>query len=162
MTAAAPQINEDEGMDVLLVGNNPKEISTIHQYISSLKRPLFRVVIAFKLNRIFRMIRKLKPATILIDDRLNRKLMKRLINRLHRNPNTREIPVTLLKSSNNEFLINADFDNYVLKENLSAENLHNTILSSRRLRFTSIYLYKSYKKSRNFLQKIWLDLRYRL
>ena len=162
MTASVPHESDSESMNVLLVGNNPSEISKMHQYISSLKKPLFRVAIAFNLIRIFRRIRKIKPASILIDDSMNKRRMKRLINRLHRNPNTRDIPVTLLKSSNHQFLINADIDNYILKDNLTAENLHRTIMNSGNLRRTSIYMYKSFKKSRSILQKIWLDLRYRL
>jgi CheY-like chemotaxis protein len=162
MTASVSQESNNESMNILLVGNNPSEISTIHHYISSLKRPLFRVAVIFGFNRIFRKIRKFKPESILIDDRMNRIRMKRLINRLHRNPNTREIPITLLKSSNDEFRINANIDNYVLKDNLTSENLHRMLLNSLKLRRTSIYLYKSYKKSRNLFEKIWLDLRYRL
>ena len=161
MTASVPEETNGESMNILLVGNNASEMSSLHQYISSLKRPLFRVAVIFGFNRIFRRIRKFKPASILIDDRMNRLRMKRLINRLHRNPNTREIPVTLLKSSNDEFRINADIDNYVLKDNLNSENLHRTLLNSLKLRRTSIYLYKSYRKSRNLFEKIWLALRYR-
>ena len=149
-----------EDMNVFLVGNNPAEMSDINDRISSFKKPFFRTIIAFDLKRIFRHIRRSRPVSILIDDRLNRRKLNRLIKRIHRNPKTREIPVTLLKSSNNEFRINAEIDDYILKENLTPENLKKTIINSRRLRRTSIYLYKSYKKSRNILQKIWLDLKY--
>ena len=154
---------ELETMNVLVVGNNPTEIKDIYFQIRKLKNPLFRIAIAFNLRRIFKRIRRFRPASILIDDRMNRKRMNRLIKRLHRNPKTREIPVTLLKSDNQEFRIDAEIDNYVLKENLTSENLRKTILNSRRIRRTNIYLYKSYKRSRHLLQKIWLDLRrYRL
>ena len=55
--------------------------------------------------------------------------------------------------------ISADVDNYILKGNLTAENLRSTILNSRKLRITSIFLYASYKRSRGFIQKIFLHLR---
>ena len=161
MVIAKALDNPDESMNVLLVGNNPGEVSDIYDHISSFKRPIFRIAIAFNLIRIFRRIRKFKPASILIDDRLNRKRLRKLIQRLHRNPNTSEIPVTLLKSTNDEFGIRTGIDEYILKEGLTAEKLRNTILNSRRLRRTSIYLYKSYKMSRNIFQKLWLELRYR-
>lgn len=152
--------NSVESINVLLVGNNPGEVSNIYDHIGSFK-PLFVIAVAFNLRRIFRRIRKFKPASILIDDRLNRKKLRRLIQRLHRNPNTSEIPVTLLKSTNDEFGIRTGIDEYILKEGLTAEQLRNTIINSRRLRRTSIYLYKSYKMSRNIFEKFWLELRYR-
>ena len=123
MTAATTQENGSESMNVLLVGNDPAEISKLYYRINNFKNPLFRIAIAFNLKRIFRRIRRFKPASILIDDRLNRKKLRRLIKRLHRNPNTREIPVTLLKSTNNEVGVGAEIDDFVLKENLTAEKL---------------------------------------
>lgn len=151
--------NEEKSMNVLLVGNNPTEIGVLYASLKSFENPRFNTDTAFHFNNIFRRIIKFRPASILIDDRFNRTKLNRLIKRIHRNPRTRDIPVTLLKSNNRDLGLTADIDNYVLKENLSAENLYNTILNSRQLRRTSIYLYKSYKKSRGFLQKIWLDLR---
>ena len=163
MTSTISNSNEGDTMNVMVVGNNPTEIKDIYFQIRNFKKPFFRIAIAFDLRRIFRRIRRFRPASILIDDRMNRKRMNRLIKRLHRNPKTREIPVTLLKSSNKEFQIDAEIDNYVLKQNLTSENLRRTILNSRKLRRTNIYLYKTYKKSRHLLHKIWLDLRrYRL
>ncbi len=151
--------NGEKSMNVLLVGNNPTEISGLYSSLKSFENPRFNTDTAFHFNNIFRRIIKFRPASILIDDRFNRTKLNRLIKRIHRNPRTRDIPVTLLKSNNEDLGLTADIDNYVLKENLSAENLYFTILNSRRLRRTSIYLYKSYKKSRGLLQKIWLDLR---
>ena len=146
-------------MDILLVGNNPTEIRDIYYRLAGFKNPRFVTHIAFDLTRIFRRIKRFRPYSIIIDDRLNKTKLNRLIKRIHRNPKTCDIPVTVLKSNNDELGIAADVDNYILKENLTAENLHNTIISSRQLRKTSMYLYKSYKRSRNLFQKVLLDLR---
>jgi hypothetical protein len=70
-----------------------------------------------------------------------------------------DIPITLIKTSNRELGIAADVDNYILKENLTAEALKMAVMSSKRLRKTSRYLYRSYKTSLGFLQKLFLDLR---
>ncbi len=150
---------DNNKMDILLVGNNPTEIRDIYYRLADFKNPRFVTHIAFDLTRIFRRIRRFRPYSIIIDDRFNKTKLNRLIKRIHRNPKTREIPVTVLKSNNDDLGIMADVDNYILKENLTAENLHNTIISSRQLRKTSMYLYKSYKRSRNLFQKILLDLR---
>lgn len=160
MTATLIPDKGDKQFDVFLVGNNPAEISDIHNRISSFKNPFFKIAIAFDLQKIFRRIRMSNPVSILLDDRLNKKKLSRLIKRLHRNPKTREIPVTLLKSTNSEFRISGEIDDYVLKDSMTADDLRRAIMNSRRRRRTSIYLYKSYKKSRNFIQKIWLDLKH--
>ena len=157
MNSAEKIVNDK--MDILLVGNNPTEVRDIYYRLAGFKNPRFVTHIAFDLTRLFRRIRRFRPYSIIIDDRLNKTKLNRLIKRIHRNPKTREIPVTVLKSNNDELGIVADVDNYILKENLTAENLHNTIVNSRRLRETSLYLCKSYKHSRNLFQKILLDLR---
>ena len=151
----------DDSMNILLIGNNPRELTEIYSRISTFKSHAFKLEVAFDLRHIFRRIRKFKPSTILIDDRLNSQKLNRLIKRIHRNVHTHEIPVTILKSSNNEFSIEAEVDDYLLKENIDADHLRLSILNSRRLRKTSIYLYKSYRKSRNLFQKIWLELGHR-
>lgn len=158
MTTGINKVDNNK-MDILLVGNNPTEIRDIYYRLAGFENPRFVTHIAFDLTRIFRRIRRFRPYSIIIDDRFSKTKLNRLIKRIHRNPKTREIPVTLLKSNNSELGISADFDNYILKGNLTAENLHSTIINSRQLRKTSLYLYQSYKRSRNLFQKILLDLR---
>ena len=152
-------MSRSEPINVLLLGNNPTEIGDMYQDLQGFDKPHFVTQTAFNFRRIFRKIRKFKPASILIDDKLNRTQLNRLIKRIHRNPNTKDIPITVLKSSNEDLGLSAEIDNYILKENLSADNLYKTILNSHQLRKTSIYLYKRYKKSRNLLQKIRMDLK---
>ncbi len=158
MTTGTNSVDNSK-MDILLVGNNPTEIRDIYYRLAGFKNPRFVTHIAFDLTRIFRRIRRFRPYSIIIDDRFSKSKLNRLIKRIHRNPKTREIPVTLLKTDNAELGIAADVDNYILKENLTAENLHSTIIRSRQLRKTSLYLYKTYKHSRNLFQKVLLDLR---
>lgn len=149
--------SSEDSMNILLVGNNPRELTVIYSSISAFTSPVFKLEVAFDLRNIFQRIRKFKPATILIDDRLNHRKLNRLIKRIHRNAHTHDIPVTILKSSNDEFAIDAEVDDYILKANLGAERLRFSILNSIRLRKTSIFLYKSYRKSRNIFQKVWLE-----
>ena len=147
-------------MNILLVGNNPAEVEDIYLRLQSFKRPSFITEIAFDLRNIFKRIRQFKPSFILIDDRFSRRNLNRLIKRIHRNPNTCDIPVTVLKSDNRDLHLAAEIDNYMLKSSLSPASLRTTILNSRRFRKSSIYMYRSYKRSRNLLQKIWMDIRH--
>jgi PleD family two-component response regulator len=146
-------------LNVLLIGNNPIEVDHIYSRLKTFSNPGFKTDVAFDINNIFRRIRKFRPYTLLIDDRFNKVQLNRLIKRIHRNPKTMDIPITLIKTSNRELGIAADVDNYILKENLTAEALKMAVMSSKRLRKTSRYLYRSYKTSLGFLQKLFLDLR---
>ena len=148
-----------ERINVLLVGNNPMEIGDIYDRLKSFSNPYFNTDVAFDMQKIFRRIRKFKPYSILIDDRFNKIQLNRLIKRIHRNPHTMNIPVTVIKSQNRDLGLDADIDNYILRGNLTAENLRATILNSEKLRKTSRFLYISYKKSLGALQKLFLDLR---
>lgn len=148
-----------EKLNVLLVGNNPMEVDDIYCRLKTFSDPSFTTDVAFDIRNIFRRIRKFRPYSVLIDDRFNKTQLNRLIKRIHRNPKTMDIPVTVIKSSNRELGIAADVDNYLLKENLTAENLRTAIINSRRIRKTSLYIYKSYKKNLGLLQKVFLDLR---
>jgi len=150
---------EDQKLDVFLVGNNPMEVNDIYYRLKKFTNPNFETHVAFDIRKIFRRIRKFRPYSILIDDRFNKTQLNRLIKRIHRNPKTMDIPVTLIKTSNIELGIAADFDSYILKENLTADNLRTTIINSRDLRKTSRFLYRSYKRRLGFLQKVFLDLR---
>ncbi len=149
----------DQKLNILLVGNNPTEIKDIYYRLEKFTNPIFETDVAFDIRHIFKRIRKFKPYSILIDDKFNKIQLNRLIKRIHRNPKTMNIPITLLKSLNTDLGISADVDNYILKGNLTAENLRSTILNSRKLRITSRFLYVSYKRSRGFIQKIFLHLR---
>lgn len=149
----------EEKLSVLLVGNNPMEVDDIYSRLKTFSNPMFVTDVAFDIRHIFRRIRKFRPYSVLIDDRFNKTQLNRLIKRIHRNPKTMDIPVTVIKSSNRELGIAADVDNYLLKENLTAENLRTAIVNSRRIRKTSLYIYRSYKKNLGLLQKLFLDLR---
>lgn len=155
----AQSVLNDQKLNVLLVGNNPTEINDIYYRLEKFTNPIFETDVAFDIRNIFKRIRKCKPYSILIDDRFNKIQLNRLIKRIHRNPKTMNIPVTLLKTSNKDLGISADVDNYILKGNLTAENLRTTILNSRKLRVTSIFLYGSYQRSRSIIQKVFLHLR---
>ena len=142
----------EETMNIFLVGNNPAEIEEIYNKLRSINKYHFHTYISFDLNKIFRRIRKLQPLNILLDDRLNRKELNRLLFRLHHSPWTRDIPVILLKSSNREVNLEEEADEYMLKESISEENLYRSIINSRRYRKASIYFRRTYSRTRGILE----------
>ncbi len=149
----------NEKLNILLVGNNPTEVGDIYDRLKGFTNPYFVTDVAFDFQNIFKRILKFKPYSILIDDRFNKTQLNRLIKRIHRNPKTMNIPVTVIKSLNRDLGIVADVDNYIMKANLTADNLRSTILASQKLRKTSRFLYFSYKRSLGVIQKVFLDIK---
>jgi len=144
----------DTGYNVILVGNNPQELSGMEHNITSYHKTHFIAEVSFDLkdsaNRIF----KSKPNFILLDDCYPVIQLKKFIKRLRNNQDTYDIPIALLKSSNKSHILVDGIQDFILKENFSPERLLSAIKNSRRIRRTQIILYKTFKKSRKQFQFI--------
>jgi hypothetical protein len=74
------------------------------------------------------------------------------VKSLSSNKKTKDIPITVLKNSNyQESLASSTILDYLLKQNLSPENLYKTVKNSLRFRRTQLYLYQAYKKRKDLL-----------
>ncbi|MGK7396395.1 MAG: hypothetical protein ACNS62_17590 [Candidatus Cyclobacteriaceae bacterium M3_2C_046] len=130
----------NEPLNVLLVGNNPIVLGNIYNYLKNFKGKKFIIDICFDCRESLMKTMKFKPNVILLDDTLNKNYLQKYIDKLNRHKKTAHIPITLLKSSNRE-VITTGIQEYLLKENLSAERLYQTIMNSIRFKKT-IRLFK--------------------
>lgn len=137
--------------NVLLIGNNPQELSGMEHNISSYHKTRFMAEVSFDLKDSFTRIFKSKPSYILLDDCYPVVQLKNFIHRLRSNQNTYDIPIALLKSSNKSHISVDGIQDFILKDNFSPERLLFAIKNSRRIRRTHIILYKTFKKSRKHL-----------
>lgn len=105
--------------------------------------------IAFDLKSILERLLRFKPNFILIDDNIGRQLLMETVNTLSSNRSTKDVPITVLKNSNysESFASNSILD-YLLKQNLSADDLYKTLKNTLRFRTTQRYLYQVYQKRR--------------
>lgn len=129
---------------MLLVGNNPIELSAILGKIQSIRGKKIITEIAFDLKSLYERLMNFRPDYILIDDNIGKLELTQAIAALSNNRRTREIPVTVLKNSNYQESMGSGVLDYLLKQNISAESLFNTLKNSLKLRRTQLFLYKAY------------------
>lgn len=144
-----------EPMHVLLVGNNPIELSAVLKKLQDVRG--FKIVteIAFDVKSIAERLIRFSPNFILIDDNLGKTELKETINTLSSNSKTKDIPITVLKNSNyHESLMANSILDYLLKQNLSADAIYNTLKNSLRFKRTQLYLYQMYQKRKDFILKL--------
>lgn len=144
-----------EPLHVLLIGNNPIEMGGVLEKLNKVRGQKIITEIAFDLKSILERLIRFKPNFILIDDNIGRSVLMETVNTLSNNRNTKDIPITLLKNSNyQESLVSSSVLDYLLKQNLSPEDLYNTLKNSLKLRRTQNYLYQAYKKRKVQLLKV--------
>jgi DNA-binding NarL/FixJ family response regulator len=144
--------NENKPIHVLLVGNNPIELSTITGFLGNNSGTRFISEIAFDLKSLFSRIARFKPNYILIDDNIGRSDMKKLVQKLHGSNKTKDIPIAILKNSNySEALNSLDVQDYLLKNHMSSESLTRSIVNGLKFRKTRAFLYQSLKRGKKRL-----------
>jgi CheY-like chemotaxis protein len=134
-----------DSLNLLLVGNNPIELSSILGKIEMIPGKQIITEIAFDLKGLFERLMNFRPNYILIDDNIGRPELTEVLNALAGSKRTKDIPVTVLKNSNYEETRGASrVMDYVLKQNLSTESILNTVKNSLKLKRTQLFLYKAY------------------
>ena len=142
--------NKNSVVDILLVGNNPMEMSEIYDKLKSYKRGFLQMQISFELKGLLKKIIKLNPKSIVIDNKYKREELQKVVASLMTHAKTRHIPITLIKHSNYEDVY-LGVDDYVLSSALSAPNLVASVKNSTKFRATSNYLKTVYSDKKSSL-----------
>jgi len=144
-----------DSLNVLLIGNNPMELGTVLEQLNQVRAKKIITEIAFDLKGIVERLILFNPNFIFIDDNIGRVELRETLKKLSANRKTKDIPITVLKSSNyHEALGSNSVLDYLLKQNLSADALYNTVKNSLRFRKTQLYLQKIYQKRKTELLKL--------
>lgn len=144
-----------ESVNILLVGNNPIEMSSMLDTISKVPGRKIITEIAFDVKSSLQRLLKFQPTYILIDDNIGRSELSQTVDSFVRNEKTRDVPITVLKNSNyEEAVVSADVMDYLLKKNLTAESLYNAIKNTLKFRRTRQYLLDAYNKRKELLLKL--------
>jgi CheY-like chemotaxis protein len=139
-------------LNVLLIGNNPIEMGTVLDKLNQVRPQKITTEIAFDLRSILQRLVRFNPNFIFIDDNIGRAEMQQAVRELESNGKTKDIPITVLKSSNYREAFGASsILDYLLKDNLSVEALYNTVRNSLRFRKTQLHLNKAYQKRKALL-----------
>jgi hypothetical protein len=111
--------------------------------------------IAFDLKSIVSRLLKFQPTFILIDDNIGRRELLLTIDSLTHNVKTREVPITVIKNSNyTEALVSDEILDFLLKRNLTAESLYNTIKNTLKFERTRQFLKDAYNRRKTILMKL--------
>ncbi len=141
-------------LNVLLVGNNPMDMGSFLEKLQQVRGQRIITEIAFDLKSILERLLRFRPNFIFIDDNIGRLKLVETVNTLSNNRTTKGVPITVLKNSNyTESMGSASILDYLLKQNLSPEDLYNTLKNSLKLRRTQLYLYQAYKKRKVLMPK---------
>lgn len=130
-----------ERLNVLLIGNNPIDMSGILNKLSQINKAEIATEIAFDLRTLVARLISFKPNYILIDDNIGAQELYVTIDTLSHSDLTRDVPITVLKNSNYEesYRGNTALD-YILKNCVTADALYRGLKNSLRLKKTQRYL----------------------
>jgi DNA-binding NarL/FixJ family response regulator len=152
MNTTVEPVRLREQLNVLLVGNNPIELSSMLNKISSVPGRFVKTETAFDTKSIFERLIKFRPNFILIDDNIGKYELNETVQALANNRKTKNVPITVLKNSNyaeaNSSLTILD---YILKKSLTADALCSAIRNTIKVKRTQLYLYKAYNKRKRML-----------
>ncbi|MBL7873200.1 MAG: hypothetical protein JNM78_16395 [Cyclobacteriaceae bacterium] len=146
--------NQFEELNVLVVGNNPIDLSRTFESLSKITDHKVITEIAFDLTSIVERLSHFKPTYILIDDNVGQLELKATVFALSSNRKTRHVPITVLKNSNYQEAINTGVMNYILKETITGDSLYRALKNSLKFKKTQLYLQQSYKKRKGQLLRI--------
>jgi len=144
-----------EPLHILLIGNNPIEMGSVLEKLKQVRGQRIITEIAFDLKSIVERLIRFRPNFIFIDDNIGRTELHETVTTLSNNRKTKDIPITVLKNSNyHESMASSSILDYLLKQNLSTEDLYKTVKNSLRFQKTQLYLYQAYKKRKNKLSRV--------
>jgi PleD family two-component response regulator len=143
-----------ENLNVLLVGNNPIELSRIFDNIRNVPGRKILTEIAFDIKTIIERLVSFKPNYILIDDNIGKLELKNAVKMLGRDKKTKNIPIAILKNSNYEEVFSVGVMDYILKENINGQSLFTALTNSLKFKRTQLYLAKVLRKRKGQLRRL--------
>ena len=152
MNTLVEPVLKQEQLNVLVVGNNPIELSSMLNKISHLPGRNINTETAFDTRSIIDRLLRFRPNFILIDDNIGKQELTDTVYVLAHNRKTKNVPITVLKNSNYmEATASPSVMDYILKGTLTAEAMYTSIRNSIKIRRTQVYLMKAYKKRKGML-----------
>lgn len=148
-------VKSETQLNVLLVGNNPIDLSRTEEGLGQIQNHRVIIETAFDLTSILERLSRFRPNFILLDDNLGATGLRLIVDALQTHRKTKNIPVTVLKNSNYIDTINAGVMNYVLKQSITGDALYTAFMNSLKFKRTQQYLQQAYKKRRGqFLRMV--------
>ena len=119
-----------EVVPVLIIGNNPIEMTAVIDLLNSNDETNFQADVSFDVKDSLNFVSKEKPSVVLIDDNIPSSDINRLVKVLRQNAKTSDIKLIVLKSSNWNYNVIDHVDDYILKDTLNTEMLGKIIVKN--------------------------------
>jgi hypothetical protein len=143
-----------ELLPILMLGNNPIELSSILERLKDVKGGRFVTKFAFDLKSSLQCLSTFTPRYIIIDDNIGKSELKLSLKSFLKSRTTKDVPITILKNSNyEESLYNGPL-NYLLKSNLTGELLYRSLKNSNTYRQAQEFLQEAYRKRKGKLKQL--------
>ena len=143
-----------EPLNVLLIGNNPIDLTKTLEKLNQIHSRRIITEIAFDLRSIVERLMKFDPNYILIDDNIGKSELNQTLDTLSKSRKTKDVPITVLKNSNYHESSTSGILDYVLKQNFSAETFYSILRNSLKFKRTQLYLYNAYQRRKKQLRKL--------
>ncbi len=131
---------------VLFMGNNPMDLSKISEDIKNSKGSEMITEAVYNVTDLFKKIKDLAPTWIIIDENIGRSKLKMVTNRLNRETRSSDIPVSILKNSNYQESGVLHAEDFILKEEITAEHLYPALVNMLKFRRTHVLFKAIYRK----------------
>lgn len=139
---------------VLLVGNNPIEMSIIYEKLYSLKDKIKHIETAFSREDMLRKIHTMHPNCLLLDDNIGLSPLKRIINNVN-DLSKEAISITLLKSHNKQELTSG-VQEYLMKEGMDGTKIYNALKNALRFKKTQQFFRIKYYSGRKNIKRMFI------
>lgn len=147
-------IENKESLQVLMVGNNPIELGRVLERLQEVRGRTIITQFAFDLKSSLQCLVKFRPSFIIIDDNIGKAELNLSVRTFSNQRKTKHIPITVIKNSNYEEVVNYGPLNYVLKSNLTGELLYRALTNSIKYRKAQDYLKLIYRKRKGQLRQL--------
>ncbi len=144
----------ETAMNVLVMGNNPIELTKVFEKLQLLSKEKIEMEIAFDLKSCKERLSKFTPNFIFIDDNIGRQSLSQLVRFFTTRNSTKNVPITILKNSNLQESFSGRVMNYLLKENLTAETLYAAISNSIMALRAQMSMMNTYRKRKGQLKRL--------
>ncbi len=149
-----PQVTQSETLNVLMVGNNPIELSSILNRLHEVRGEKINTEFAFDWKSSLQCLAYFSPSHIIIDDNIGKQELQLSVLKLQSFRKTKNIPITVLKNSNYQETLTQGILNYVLKSNLAPDSLYKSLSHSLKYRQAQEYLQDAFRKRKSQLARL--------
>lgn len=119
--------HKSDMIKVLLIGNNPSEMAILYNNLRASREKYYMVEVSFDLKDGMDKMLKIKPDVVLLDDNLDYGDTQKMLKETRKNARLHNVQVILMKSSNWNYQVIEDVEDYLLKESIDTKILDTTI-----------------------------------